>query len=95
MWNGRDRTEVTCIACGEEVPRSSAREYDKHGDRFDRDGKSFEYLCQTCHDDLSLQGRAGLEDTLVEIEAGAHDDEEFLRRYAAKTEKHDESVGER
>jgi DNA-directed RNA polymerase subunit RPC12/RpoP len=95
MFGAGDEEEVTCPACGRTVRREDAREYDKHGDRFDRDGKSFEYLCQTCHDDLSLQGRAGLEDTLVEIEAGAHDDEEFLRRYAAKTEKHDESVGER
>ena len=41
MWRRRDPTEVTCIACGEEVPRSSAREYDKHGDRWTREDKQF------------------------------------------------------
>ncbi|MFB6296728.1 MAG: hypothetical protein ABEH66_07835 [Halobacteriales archaeon] len=95
MLGAGDDEEVTCPACGTTIRREDAREYDKHGDRFDREGKTFEHLCPSCHDDLCLQGRAGLEDTLVEIEAGAHDDEEFLQRYAAETERRDESVGER
>jgi ribosomal protein S27E len=92
---GGDETDVTCPACGRTLRREDAREYDKHGDRFDRQGKSFEYLCPDCHDQLCLQDRVGLEDMLVRIEAGDHDDAEFFRRYAAESEEQDESIGER
>lgn len=34
--------EVTRIARGNTLARDAAREYDKHGDRWERDGKSFE-----------------------------------------------------
>ncbi len=52
MWPSKSRTEtVTCLACGTERPRDEAREYDKHGDRWDRDGKTFEHLCKSCHGD--------------------------------------------
>gem|GEM_PF-836529 len=61
----RDGETVTCIACGEECPRSDAREYDKHGDRWDRQDKSFEYLCKTCFTETCRQPRDGLEATLA------------------------------
>jgi hypothetical protein len=83
MFGSRDRpAEVTCIACGETVPRTDAREYDKHGDRFDRRGKEFEYLCKPCYRDLCHQPRGELEDLLVESGAGEAGREEFLREYA-------------
>ena len=85
MWNGRGRTEVTCIACGEEVPRSSAREYDKHGDRWTREDKEFEHLCKSCHQELCHQPRGDLEDVLAEIDtAGSR--EQFLERYVEMVE---------
>ena len=90
-----DGETVTCPAWGRTLDRSDAREYDKHGDRFDREGKSFEYLCKPCHDGLCLQGRAGLEATLVDIGAGEHDREEFLDQFAAASESRDGSIEER
>jgi hypothetical protein len=82
MWprRGNDRT-VTCIACGDTLSRSDAREYDKLGDRWDRDGKRFEYLCKPCFRDLCHLSRDGLENALVESEAGTHSTSEFLTRY--------------
>ena len=83
MWGNRDRsTQVTCIACGETVSRSDAREYDKHGDRYDRRDKEFEYLCKPCHREVSHQPRGDLEALLVESGAGDADCEAFLERYA-------------
>jgi hypothetical protein len=83
MFGGRDRPEeVTCIACGETIRRTEAREYDKHGDRFDRRGKEFEHLCKPCYRDLCHQPRGDLEAVLVESDAGATDREAFLRQYA-------------
>lgn len=72
---------VTCIACGESVDRTDAREYDKHGDRWDRRDKEFEYLCKPCHRGLTHQPRAGLEAVLDHAGAGERDQAEFLRRY--------------
>lgn len=71
MWRsvGDDSTVVTCIACGTELSRSEAREYDKEGDRWDRHGKEFEYLCKECHSELCHQPRDGLEATLLEVAA--------------------------
>jgi len=70
MWrarNNRDGT-VVCIACGASVSRSDAREYDKEGDRWERRGKTFEYLCKECYRDLCHQPRDELERLLVELE---------------------------
>lgn len=79
---GRDSTdEVTCIACGETVARSDAREYDKHGDRWDREGKEFEYLCKPCYQEYCHQPRDGLEATLCAAGAGECGLSAFLRRY--------------
>jgi hypothetical protein len=73
--------EVVCIACGTELPRSGAREYDKWGDRWDREDKRFEYLCKPCYRDCSHQPRDGLEAALIEAGAGAEDDGTFVDRY--------------
>jgi len=83
MWRPgeRDRREVTCPACGRSIPRSNAREYDKHGDRWKRRDKRFEYFCKACHDGLSHQRRDELEELLCDIDAGEFDQETFLRRY--------------
>jgi hypothetical protein len=75
--------EVTCIACGGTFDREDALEYDKHGDRWDRDGKEFEYLCKACHREYCHQSRDGLEETLVAAGAGRTDRETFLERYCA------------
>jgi hypothetical protein len=76
-----DGESVTCIACGAEVARSAAREYDRHGDRWDRTDKRFEFLCKPCHRECCHQSRAGLEETLVAAGAGETDRWSFLRRY--------------
>jgi hypothetical protein len=75
--------DVTCIGCGATVPRPDAREYDKHGDRWSRDGKRFEYLCKPCHRDCCHQPRDELESTLVDAGAGEVDTDTFLRQYFA------------
>ena len=80
MWR-RERPEVVCIGCGERLPRDDAREYDKHGDRWDRRGKEFEHLCKPCHRDLCHQPRAGLESFLEDLDAGEVSQREFLRVY--------------
>jgi len=73
--------EVTCVACGAVLARGDAREYDKHGDRWEREGKSFEYFCKPCFRDLSKADRDGLEETLVAAGAGECPRETFLARY--------------
>ena len=86
MWGSRtngDGEQVECLACGSEVSRSDAREYDKHGDRWDRNGKTFEYLCKACHTGLCHQPRDELEDLLCTIDAGSLDQVEFLAQYDA------------
>lgn len=90
----RDNT-VTCPACGQTLDREEAREYDKYGDRFEREGKQFEYFCPDCHDELTLQDRTGLEDLLTEIGAGNTTDAAFVRDYAAANEDPDSSIEER
>ena len=72
---------MVCIACGESVPRESAREYDKEGDRWSRRDKEFEYLCAGCDDDICHQPRDGLESLVRSIEAEGLTNEEFLDRY--------------
>jgi len=84
MW-GENDDPVSCIACGEEVARGDAREYDKHGDRWTRDGKDFEYLCKPCFRDLTKHARDGLEDALDDAGAGRVDDAEFLARFLDAT----------
>lgn len=84
----RDREEtVTCIACGASVPRTDAREYDKHGDRWDRHDKDFEFLCKPCDRGLCHQPRDELETLLIEVGAGERSREEFLEWYAAVVEE--------
>jgi len=71
MWrsrNTRDGTTVVCIACGTSLPRSEAREYDKHGNRWERHGKSFEHLCKECYRGLCHQPRGELEALLIDVE---------------------------
>jgi hypothetical protein len=82
MWPGRaaERT-VTCIACGETLSRADAREYDKHGDRWSREQKRFEYLCKPCFRELSKGSREGLEECLAAAGAGETDRGAFLARY--------------
>jgi len=82
----RDDVQVTCIACGDDVARTDAREYDKHGDRWDRVDKDFEYLCKDCHRELCHQPRDGLESLLIESRAGADDRSEFLTRFRTLAE---------
>ena len=67
--------------------RSDAREYDKHGDRWERDGKEFEHLCKTCYRDLCHQPRDELEGLLVEVDAGENSQEDFLSWYCALVEE--------
>lgn len=96
MWRPRSgRSEsTTCIACGADLDRTAAREYDKHGDRWDREGKTFEHLCKDCDAALCHQPREGLEDLLVEAAAGETADETFLRQYCAAVEERYGSVEE-
>lgn len=79
-WH-RGASTVTCIACGESVERAAAREYDKHGDRWDREDKRFEYLCKPCDRERCHADRDGLEDRLVAAGAGECDRDAFLQRY--------------
>lgn len=76
-----DGPVVRCIACDEQLRRSNAREYDRFGDRWDRDGKAFEYLCKPCHATECHFPRDGLEETLIAV--GCHHDStrSFVRRY--------------
>lgn len=85
MWDRRNRT-VVCIACGDTLSRADAREYDKHGDRWDRRDKEFEYLCKPCYRELCHQPRNGLETLLVEMELefeelGSRSRHRFVERY--------------
>ena len=73
--------EVTCMACGETLSRAAAREYDKYGNRWERSGKEFEYLCKPCDKASSHMPRDGLEALLVRADAGETDTQSFLHRY--------------
>ncbi len=81
MWRSRSSTEVTCIACGTEVARSEAREYDRYGDRWGRRDREFEYLCKPCHRECCHQPRKGLEETLTRAGAGETDRKSFLANF--------------
>jgi hypothetical protein len=85
LWGSDSDRQVTCIACGETLNREDAREYDKHGDRWSRKGKKFEYLCKPCHRECCHQNRNGLEETLVTAGAGRTDRKTFLKRYCELT----------
>jgi hypothetical protein len=80
-WNGRNRTTVVCVACGTSVTRSQAREYDKEGNRWERQDKQFEHLCKECYRGLCHQPRDDLEALLVEIESAGQTESEFLSAY--------------
>lgn len=82
MFSSESSTqEVTCIACGETLNRSAAREYDKYGNRWERSGKEFEYLCKPCDKASSHLPRDGLEALLISADAGETDTQSFLCRY--------------
>ena len=87
-----ENTAVVCIACGESVSRSEAREYDKTGDRWERHDKEFEHFCKDCFRELSHQPRSGLESLLVDIEDDGLSETEFLSRYLDRVD--DEAVEE-
>jgi hypothetical protein len=90
MWRPRrtrEKRTVTCIACGSSIHRSDAREYDKHGDRWEREGKDFEHLCKECFRGLCHQPRDDLEALLTESLAGDATREEFLARYDELVER--------
>lgn len=81
------REEVTCVACGATLTRADAREYDKHGDRWERHEKEFEHLCKPCHRGLCHQPRAELEGLLAEAGAGEQSRAAFLARYGELVEE--------
>ena len=90
MWGPRrtrEKRTVTCIACGDSISRSDAREYDKLGDRWEREGKDFEFLCKECFRELCHQPREGLEALLTESLAGEGTRKEFLARYGELVEE--------
>jgi hypothetical protein len=98
MWRSRSnrgRKTVVCIACGSALLRSEAREYDKEGDRWNRQGKEFEYLCKGCFRDLCHQPRNDLESLLLDIEGDRLSREEFLARYLGAVEERYGSADER
>lgn len=72
---------MICIACVEVIPRADAREYDKYGDRWDRAGKDFEYLCKPYHRKCCHQPRNGLEETLVRAENEHAETQAFIAAY--------------
>lgn len=77
--------DVTCIACGAEIPRDEAREYDKYGDRWTRDGKTFEYLCKPCFRALTKHSRDGLEDALGDVAGRGLDQAAFVSAFLEAT----------
>jgi hypothetical protein len=88
MWPSRNRDPpVICLACGCETPRSTAREYDRYGDRWNRENKTFEHLCKPCYADLCHQPRGDLEALLVDLGAGETGQEAFLDKYMTAVEK--------
>lgn len=80
-----------CIACGERVARSDAREYDKHGDRWEREGKSFEYICQDCHRNLNHHSLNGIEETASDVSVSHHNPWRFARAYVREDKRRKEN----
>lgn len=93
-WPPWRADRVTCIACGTSLPRADAREYDKHGDRWDRGEKEFEHLCKPCDRELSRQPRDDLEE-IIESIGDDVDRAEFCARYMAAIDDHRREVGGR
>jgi len=91
-WH-RDDSTVTCIACGASVARSDAREYDREGDRWAREGKSFEFLCKPCDRERCHSSREGLEARLVEV-GRADSAEAFARQYLELAAEDDDRATE-
>ena len=77
----RSGRPVTCIACGSRVDRAEAREYDREGNRWDRAGKSFEFLCKPCFALENHQARDELESTLLAVGTDHEDAESFVTAY--------------
>lgn len=84
MFGAGDDT-VTCIACGEVLPRDDAREYDKYGDRWTREGKEFEHLCKPCFRQLTKHARDGLEDDMEGMAGCGLSQPEFVQAFLATT----------
>ena len=80
-WSWTDNEMVQCLACGGHVPREDAREYDRFGDRWERTGKEFEYLCKPCFTAECHLPRTKLEAMLLEIDNDVRTPEEFIRAY--------------
>lgn len=80
-------SEVVCIACGDTVRRVEAREYDKHGDRWDRNGKRFEFLCKPCDKSCCHKPRDDLEAKLSAAEATTTNRDAFLREFVMLLEQ--------
>ena len=95
MWRSPRDEELTCIACGATVGRADAREYDRFGNRWDREDKAFEPLCKPGPDALSHQPRGDLEELLVDADAGETDRGTFLASYVALVEERYGSLEER
>lgn len=96
MWPSRRRREsVICLACGDRLDRSNAREYDKYGDRWERSDKEFEHLCRSCHHDLCHHPRDELEALLVDLETAASDTDDFLSAYIEAVENRYGTLEER
>jgi hypothetical protein len=91
MWrpaSGSGGDDVECVACGDTVERDAAREYDKHGDRWNRSGKSFEHLCKPCFRRECHQPRDDLESLLVDVEQSDVDSmEDFVAAYMNAVEE--------
>jgi len=92
MWRSRSNRgtkTVSCTACGDAVPRSEAREYDKEGNRWERHDKEFEHFCKDCFRELCHQPRGDLEATLTGIEEENLSQSEFLARYLDSVDSED------
>lgn len=90
MDRRQEATPVICVACGEVHPRAEAREYDPLGDRWDREGKEFQYLCKPCHTAECHQPRQGLEEQLVALGDDHPDANSFIAAYYDSLRRSDE-----
>lgn len=89
MWRSRSNKKqrtVSCVACGTSIKRKQAREYDKQGNRWERHGKEFEYLCKDCYRDLCHQPRNGLESMLIDIEESIPPESESQSQFQCESE---------
>ncbi|MFB6254358.1 MAG: hypothetical protein ABEI06_07105 [Halobacteriaceae archaeon] len=82
-----DSRMVTCIACGSKISREEAREYDKYGDRWDREEKHFEFLCKSCYREIDNTERDEVEELLTAIDAGSLSHSEFIKRYVEEIQR--------